>query len=104
MDTVLHDVRFAWRSLVRMRGAAVVIGLTMAIGIGATTAIFSVVYAALLRPVPFEDPDRIVMLYSTRSTAREGLQRLRWSMPEIASLVGRDAAIGSRVAALEDLG
>jgi predicted permease len=42
---------------------------------------FSVVYAALLRPAPFADPDRLVMLYVTRTTPAEGLVRLRWSRP-----------------------
>src|SRR2546425_5015280 len=97
MDTVVQDLRYAVRALGRMRGAAVMAILTLALGVGATTTIFSVVYAALLRPPPFADPDRLVMLYITRTTARSGLQRVRWSQPEIARL-------GSRVSALDAVG
>src|SRR5436190_10375776 len=110
MDALLHDLRYGARSLVRMRGAAFVAVFTLALGIGSTTAIFSIVYAALLRPVPFDDPDRLVMLYTTRSTAREGVQRLRWSMTEITNLRSiRESAVDAGTSlrptsGLEDLG
>jgi hypothetical protein len=96
METAFHDLRHAIRMLIRMRGAAVVAVITLALGIGATTTIFSVVYAALLRPLPFADPDRLVVLYVTRTTPREGLQKMRWSHAEIA-------ALGSTPASLEDV-
>src|SRR5437870_245398 len=86
MDTLWQDFRYAARTLIRMRGAALVAIVTLAVGIGATTTIFSVVYAGLMRPLPFAEPERLVMLYTTRATAREGVQRLRWSMPEILAL------------------
>ncbi len=69
-----------------MRGVAVTAILTLALGIGATTTMFSVVYARLLRPPPFSDPDRLVILYNTSTTPSEGLVRLRWSMPNVTSL------------------
>ena len=47
---------------------------------------FSVVYAMLLRPPPFADPDRLVILFNTSVTPRDGLQRLRWSLPNITEL------------------
>jgi putative ABC transport system permease protein len=86
METVLHDLRYAVHTLARMRGIAIVAIITLALGIGATTTMFSVVYAALLRPPPFAEPDRLVMLYVTRTTPRDGLVRLRWSRPVIAVL------------------
>src|SRR5258708_39944039 len=86
MDTILQDLRYAVRTLKRMRGVAIVAIITLALGIGATTTMFSVVHAALLRPPPFTKPDRLVMLYVTRTTPRDGLVRLRWSRPVIAVL------------------
>jgi putative ABC transport system permease protein len=88
MGTVAHDVRHALRSLSRLRGVGVLALLTLALGIGATTTMFGVMDAALLRPVPFADPDRIAMLYQTRTTARDGLVKMRWSRPVIGTLEG----------------
>ena len=86
MDILFQDLRYALRGLLRMRGIALVAIATLALGIGATTTMFSVVDAALLRPLPFSDPGRLVILYNTRLTARDGLQRLRWSHPNAAAL------------------
>ena len=61
MDTLARDLRYAVRALQRMRGVALLAILTLALGIGATTTMFSVVYARLLRPAPFADPDRLVI-------------------------------------------
>jgi len=69
-----------------MRGAGALATLTLAIGIGGATARFSVVYGALLRPPPFADPDRLVVIFNTRLTSKDGLQRLRWSYPNVVEL------------------
>ena len=56
------DVRFAVRQLTKAPGFAAVAGLTIALGIGATTAIFSVVHAVVLQPLPFPEPDRLMVI------------------------------------------
>ena len=70
METLLHDLRHAFRLLRRSPGFTAVSVITLALAIGATTAIFSVVYGVLLRPLPYNDPDRIVAVFevNTRGT------------------------------------
>src|SRR4029078_5813480 len=86
METFVRDLRYAVRAMTRMRGVAVVAVLTLALGIGATTTMFSVVYALLLRRAPFPDPERLVILFNTSVTPRDGLQRLRWSLSNTVEL------------------
>jgi predicted permease len=62
MDTLLQDIRYGVRTLTRQPGFAATAIVTLALGIGATTAIFSVVNAVVLRPMPFDEPDRIMVV------------------------------------------
>src|SRR3954447_9397232 len=62
MPTLLRDLRHAARQLRKTPGFSITVILALALGIGATTAIFSLVEGIILRPLPFADPDRLVML------------------------------------------
>ena len=63
METLLHDLRHAIRILRRSPGFTAVSVLTLALAIGATTAIFSIVYGVLLKPLPYANPDRIMAVF-----------------------------------------
>jgi predicted permease len=64
-ERLLRDVRYAFRQVARNPGFAAITVFTLALGIGSTTAIFSIFNATLLRPLPFEDPGRLALLYTS---------------------------------------
>ncbi|HEX6059009.1 MAG TPA: ABC transporter permease [Gemmatimonadaceae bacterium] len=72
VDTVLQDVRYAARSLARSTGFTAAAVLTLALGIGATTAIFSVVHGVLLRPLPYPESERIVRAWQVNAEGNRG--------------------------------
>lgn len=81
------DLKYALRSLLKTPTFTAIAVLTLALGIGATTAIFSVVNAVLLRPLPFAEPQRLARIYSEFPTfANGGLRRFQLSNPEYLEL------------------
>jgi len=83
-DTLLQDLRYGWRMLAKKPAFSLIAILTLAIGIGANTAIFSLVDAVLLRSLPFPDPDRLVRIYF--STPGTGMRSVLYSLPELNDL------------------
>jgi len=73
MQTILQNLRYALRQLLKSRGFTLTAILTLALGIGANTAIFTVVYATLLAPMPYPQPDQLVMVWSKIQGDRNGI-------------------------------
>ncbi|MEJ2335660.1 MAG: ABC transporter permease [Gemmatimonadales bacterium] len=72
MNDVARDLRYSLRRIGRRPGFTLVVVMTLALGIGATTGIFSVVDAVLLRPLPYKSPDRLVLLWGDETGRRTG--------------------------------
>src|SRR5688572_16394586 len=70
LETLLQDIRYAARGLVKHKTFTLVAVITLALGIGANTAIFSVVNELLLRPLPYTDAERIVMVWEVTPEGR----------------------------------
>jgi putative ABC transport system permease protein len=84
MGTLLQDVRYGLRMLVKKPTFTIVAVLTLALGVGANTAIFSIVNAVLLRSLPYRDPDRLVRIFFNEPGV--GLRDVRFSKPELDDL------------------
>ncbi len=87
MGTLLQDVRYGLRMLVKKPTFTIVAVLTLALGVGANTAIFSIVNAVLLRSLPYRDPDRLVRIYFNEPGV--GLRDVAFSKPEMDDLQTR---------------
>ncbi len=82
MEQITQDIRFAVRTWVRTPALTAAVVLTLALGIGANTAIFSVVNAVLLRPLPYEEPGQLVRVYDENPS--RGFSRFAVSLPNFA--------------------
>src|SRR5215468_2806162 len=89
----LADLKFAFRSLTRAQGLALTVIVTLALGIGANAAIFSVVRSVLLSPLVNRDADRL--LYIRQTAHGIGTDNLTFSVPEINDLKSRIKTIAS---------
>ena len=67
MDRFFHDIRYSIRTLARTPGFTLIAVLTLALGIGVHTTIFSVVYHVLMKPLPVEEPERLVHIWETNT-------------------------------------
>jgi|HubBroStandDraft_4_1064222.scaffolds.fasta_scaffold00674_18 predicted permease len=84
LETFFQDTRYAFRMLRKNLGFTAVAVLTMAVGIGANTAIFSVVYAMLLKPLPYSEPEQLLTLFEAQPQA--GGKATGWSYANFAEL------------------
>src|SRR5437764_9041995 len=91
--TFLHDVKFALRSLARTKGLAITVVFTLALGIGANAAIFSLVRGVLLRPLVNRDENRLI--YIRQSAPGIGVENASFSVPEIEDLRARVTTVGA---------
>ena len=74
MQTLFQDLRYATRQLIRNLGLTITVVVSLALGIGATTAVFSVIYATLVNPYPYQAADRIVRLtVSSKANSSDGI-------------------------------
>jgi putative ABC transport system permease protein len=100
METLRQDMRYGLRMLMSKPGFTIVAALTLALGIGANTTIFSMVNAVLLRPLPYQSPDRLVLV-------QEDLPKLGWSQLSASPAEFLDYKEGnqvfSEIAAFKDL-
>jgi predicted permease len=85
--TLMTDLKFAFRSLIRARGLTFTVVFTLALGIGANAAIFSVVRGVLFRPLANRDQDRLI--YLRQSAKGVGVENANFSVPELRDLQGR---------------
>lgn len=107
MDSVIQDIRYGVRQLWRQRGSTALAVVTLALGIGAATAIFSVVDATMLRPLPYPDPEQLVSVYPEEigpdgprpvgTAAMEDVRFFQQATDVFSHVAGWGSAFGGRV-------
>jgi predicted permease len=99
VETLIQDVRYAARGVARRPAVALLVALTLGLGIAASTAMFSVVDAVLLRRLPYPDPERVVSVYTTDASGRGS-----FSYPELQALKEDGADVLSGLALIRPPG
>ena len=94
-DEMFQDLRFGWRMLRRSPVMSLVAVLSLAAGIGANTAIFSVVNALLLRPLPYRAPERLVKVFQTQPDPAKGRLPSNWAYPRFEILRDQNQVFGA---------
>ena len=84
VETFVQDARYAFRTLLKHPGFTAVALLTLALGIGANTALFSVVHAVVLKPLPYADPERLFNVFQAQP--QQGIKGTAWSYPNFSDL------------------
>jgi putative ABC transport system permease protein len=97
MQTVLQDLRYAWRTMIKARGFSSIAVATLALGIGASAAIASVVNAAYFSRYPLREPERLVRIYGEDRTS--GSRQLSFSYPRFQFFRDHQAAFAGFAAA-----
>src|SRR5215813_11085465 len=87
MSTFVQDLRYALRTLANNPGFTTVAVLTLALGIGANVATYSVVYSVLLKPLPFPQPEQLVRVFDDQNATNE--KDIGMSVPELWDLQDR---------------
>src|ERR1700729_4609138 len=104
MQNLLQNIRFSLRMLWKNPGLTITVLLTLALGIGANTAIFTVDYATLLAPLPYPQPEQLVVVWSKIQTFHNGIsagdftdwQRENSSFQDINAFTGGSFNIASK--------
>ncbi len=95
MEKLAQDIRYAWRKITRAPGFALVVVMTVALGIGGTTAVFNFVNAVMIRPLPVEDPDELIWLGAAKADGQTGMS---FSYPEYRELRDSPAPVAELAA------
>jgi hypothetical protein len=93
LEDVARDLQYASRQFLKQKSFFAVAAVTLALGIGANTAIFSAVNGVLLRPLAYHDPDRLASIWC--SLPSRGVPRMGFALPDLRAVAGRNHSFAS---------